>query len=102
MNTKLVLVIVVIMAQVLLVSCGGKASYVGKYAKDSFFIELKSDGSFHANNFMKFEGTYKVNGNAVRFIIKSMNGESLENIAEGKLDGDKLTGPDGFEYTKAE
>lgn len=84
------------------VSCGKSTSdHEGKYTKDDFYISLNNDGSFVAENYIKLEGTYKVEGTTVIFNVKKMNDKEFKNTAKGKLEGDTLTGPDNMVYKKS-
>lgn len=81
-------------------ACGESITYAGKYSNGKFYIELRSDGTFNAENFVKFSGKYTVKGENVEFTVTKMNEKNIKNVAKGTLIGNKLKGPDGFEYEK--
>ncbi|MCX7921383.1 MAG: hypothetical protein N3B21_05085 [Clostridia bacterium] len=92
---------VVILCIILSLSaCGGSAAHVGKYTKGEMYINLNSDGTFEADNYVNLKGKYRVNGSEVNFEVTELNGKKISNKTKGKLEGKELTGPDGFKYTK--
>ena len=90
--------------------------HVGVYERDDFFIELKRNGTFIAQNFITIEGNYRIvpqNNSArdssleeveklVKFEIKKVEERINHVLNEGVLKGNRLTGPDGLVYTKVD
>lgn len=73
---------------------------VEKYISGSFYIELYSNGTFAAQNYITLEGRYRMQNEEIYFDIEKLNDNTFKNTRVGMLKDNILIGPDGLTYIK--
>lgn len=76
--------------------------YAGKYTKGNFYVELTKSGEFTVSNYVSLKGRYDVIGQEILFYVQNVNDTAFQSTVKGKLNGNKLVGPDKIEYVKEE